>query len=560
MPTQELTKPTQAMPNRVIPAGQEHRYRQGEAVTSDFLQMKFDESRMYIEPLIITNGSEDRDGEVIDPSGIIDTEYRRNPLVFFNHSHKFDPSIYPVGTSETPERKYQCMRQGDVWVSGCRFTKAAKIGEQVFALVLDGVIRGRSIGGLTHDMVPYKPATPGKAIHQGRIVSARPNSVKRTLLELVEWSWVPIQSNRDVVTAVKSILSRGRYNGQSLDPGVKMAFKSLDLREPETSSKNGRSTPHSLCGWAAITKGFEMSDAVPVAVRFDTKHFNPVAARQFLQERPELFLDTELSVENVDGRLCLRSTQLRYDGEIEAVHDDRLPGVELLCVKAGFFGKSEEVEEEPEGDGKAGIVQQILEDAEKQTVAVQEGGEKPPEEKPAEEAAIVAAKAMSGPRGSQWLKSYMQKLGQILDMAEASQTELEPEMVSKCGEFNEMARALIGKMGEYHKTRYEQAGGGEQDGESESEGEPETATMTKAAKIDAFLNRRVVVPGFVMKAIRTAGESLQGDAPKVDEAREILSEVTKGYFEKPDSAAEVVRQADREEWKQRIARLRKLTK
>lgn len=566
MPVAEITKrATTAVTNSVIPAGQEHRYRQGGTVTTDFLKMDVDESNMYIKPLVITSGSEDRDGEVVEPDGVNDIEYRKNPLVFFNHSHKFDPSIFPCGTSETPDRKYQCMRQGDVWVAGCRFTPAAKIGEQVFALVLDGVIRGRSIGGLTHDMAYYNPQAPGKAFVKGTIVPVRKTSVRRTLLELVEWSWVPIQSNRDVVTSVKSILSHGRYNGQSLDPSVRMVFKSLDLSEPETSSKNGRKSPHEKCGWdALLPKGIDMADkGCPVAIRFDTKHFPPGAARKFLREHSDMFEDTELTMEKGNSGMVLRSTQVSFSGETESETDERYPGIELVFVKAGFFDKSDaEPEEEPETKPEGGIVEQIVEDRNKGAVVVEEAGsgtaEKPAAEAIEDAAKVVAAKAASGPRGSQWLKSYMQKLGEILDMAEASQTELEPEMVSKCGEFNEMARSLIGKIGEYHKDRYEAATAGEKKEmpEEEPAEDKPNANMTKSAKIDAFLNGRVAVPGFLMTAIRDAGSFLEGDAPSVDRAREILAGVTKGYVEPAKKPAAVVNEDLARKNAERARRLR----
>lgn len=553
----------------------------GSMVSHGFLDMQIDQANMYIAPLVICTPAEDRDAEVTDPAGVLDTEYKRNPLVFFNHSHKFDPSLPPVGTAETPDRKYNCFRKGNEWYSGCRFSQASKLGAQTFALVVDGVIRGRSIGGLTHDMEPYRPKAPGKAFHKGEILPVRTKSVTRTLVELVEWSWCPIQSNREVVTMVKSVLSRKRVDGMPLDGQLERMLRSLELREPEASTKNMRRTPHRLRSdalWAF--KGKDMAGQRPVAVRFDTKNYTPTQAVDLLKRLAEDgdLKHTPLQVEEAGGALFLRSTQLDYDGDVQVMTDDRMPGLQLLFAKGGYFTKQEDTEEEtpqapakPASGGKeAEIVEQIVNDMEANAVVVDEGTAAQPVEKPAAE-----KPKPEGPKGSQFLRAFAKYLEDGVGMAEAGLAEQEPELLAKCGEFVETLRAFVGKLKETHDERYatkkDAQPNGEMNEDVEEEGDEEEAEevdaeVAKAVRADVFYGRRKLVPLTFMRQVREAQEALSsGDAEK---ARKSLQLVTKSCAvpvvpkaEQEGTKIDALAQALREELKRReiqkrLARLR----
>ncbi len=198
-----------------------------------------DERNMYIHPLPITSGAEDRSGEKIDPNGIITASYEQNPVVFFAHSHKFMPLVPPVGQAINPDGQFDCFREGDIWKSGCLFSQATRFAGQLFALVAEGTIRGRSIGATAHGFAPYKPTLPGMVFHQGEIRPTKTRSVVCTKAELFEWSWTPLPQNRDMVIALKSMMSHGRVDGQTLDPVLGEILKSMDLFEPIQSHGYG---------------------------------------------------------------------------------------------------------------------------------------------------------------------------------------------------------------------------------------------------------------------------------------------------------------------------------
>jgi len=558
----------------------------GSMVSHGFLNMQVDQANMYIAPLVICTPAEDRDAEVTDPEGILDTEYRRNPLVFFNHSHKFDPSLPPVGTAETPDRKYNCFRKGGEWYSGCRFSQASKLGAQTFALVVDGVIRGRSIGGLTHDMEFYRPKAPGKAFHKGEIVPLRTKSVTRTLVELVEWSWCPIQSNREVVTMVKSVLSRKRVDGMPLDGQLERMLRSLELREPEASTKNMRRTPHRLRSDALwTTKGKDMAGQKPVAVRFDTKNYTPTQAVDLLKRLAEDgdLKNTPLQVEETGGSLFLRSTQLDYSGDVQVMTDDRMPGLQLLFAKGGYFTKQEDTDDAnaTQGGGapaqdEADIVEQIVNDMEANAVVVDEGaagGEAAA--KPVEKPAATKPKP-EGPKGSQFLRAFAKYLEDGVGMAEAGLEEQEPELLAKCGEFVETLREFVGKIKETHDERYaakkEATPNGdmteevEEGAEEAEEAEEVDAAVAKALRADVFYGRRKLVPLSFMQQVREAQSALSsGDADKAKKALQLVAKsCTVPVVPKVDQrkqnldalAMELRAELERREIQKRLARLR----
>ena len=216
-------------------SGLDGRIKTFAAVTSgDFI---IDKSSMYVAPLPITTGSEDRAGERVDPAGIITTAYEQNPVVFFVHSHKSMPLVPPIGQANKPDGTFDCFRVndpvlGDIWKSGCTFSQATKFAGQIFALVAEGTVRGRSIGAIAHKYVPYKPQLPGVAFVNGEIRPARRSSVICKSAELYEWSWTPIPCNRDAVIALKSMMSHGVIDGLPIDPMLSQVMKSFDLAEP----------------------------------------------------------------------------------------------------------------------------------------------------------------------------------------------------------------------------------------------------------------------------------------------------------------------------------------
>jgi hypothetical protein len=500
--------------SNIIPAGREQDYREIGAPAVDFLAMQIDRENMYISPLAITNGSEDRDGEVTDPNGLIDIAYRNNPIVFLQHSHKISPMIPPVGTSETAGRVYDVKRVGDAWYSGCRFSQSTRFARQVFRMVDDGLIRGRSIGALNHALSPYRPKLPGVAFHQNQIIPVRTKSVSHDQYELVEWSWVYIPSNRDMVTPVKSIISKGWLDDKPLDPSLKMMMKSFDLREPESNAKHISRKPR--FAWPNFSG--EITVKSPAEVLFDSEKYSMQEVKAFMAKNADIgLIETDIGTTIVDGKLFLRSVQFTHKGSFQVSEDPRFPGLRVLFAKADATDKIEQLVGE-----NAGVVQVTEKPAAPAAaVAPAEGAANPAEAAAVDNAAAAAeVEKAAGPGGLRYLKSLVKNATMLADMMESAAAEQEPEMMAKCGEFNSKMRDFIKEVAAFESERYGKGKPGEG---AEEETEEPTAALSKAAKAGLFYGTKQLLPGSFMSAL----QMLEQEVPDAGH-RKIISTMMKG--------------------------------
>jgi hypothetical protein len=538
--------------NALIPAEKQHLYREVPVVVveHEFLKMQIDEKRLYIAPLPIMSGAEDRDSEVTNPDGLIPDSYQLSRPIYFNHSHAFDPLSMPVGTCETPDHQFDLHRTKDGWSGGTLFHDQTPLAEQTFALVCRGVIRGRSIGAIDIDLGLYRPKIPMKTMREGRIVDRKVIAKSHDLYEMVEFSWTPMPSNREIVTGqngqvdlIKSVLGLGRIGSQIIDPTLRMVLKSLDLRRPGNPVSNLEKSSHRV-----FTSRFDevFSGAVtmktPVSVLFCAKTYSLSQATALLKSDPEMFPCTDLVTDERDGQLFLRSNQLPYDGDVVIAEDGdgRFPGLQLVFAKGGFFGQSgaeQDPEEQlgqpatpatPSTTEESQAVQRIVEQA--GGAVVEEGGvqqpavgqqspeQQSPEQQATEQAEEVETK-MSGPLGAQFLQMFMQKMSDMMNEAEASTDELEPEMVAKCAEFVAKGRALAEEISGFQSERY-----GKQDkapAESGTETEDEKVLL-KAIRKDLFFGLRVKVPAVGLELLKQVHQSIDEDS------RELLGMFVKG--------------------------------
>ncbi len=502
----------------LIPAGREQDYREIGAPPVDFLDMQIDRENMYVSPLAITNGSEDRDGEVTDPNGMIDIAYRNNPIVFLQHSHRVSPMIPPVGTAETTNRVYDVKRVGDAWYSGCRFSQSTRFARQVFRMVDDGLIRGRSIGALNHALSPYRPKLPGVAFHQNQIIPVRTKSVSHDQYELVEWSWVYIPSNRDMVTPVKSIISKGWLDNRPLDPSLKMLMKSFDLSEPASNAKHISQKPR--FAWPNFSG--EITVKSPAAVLFDAEKYSMQEVKAFMAKNADIgVVDTEIDTTIVEGRLFLRSLQYNHKGAFECSQDPRLPGLRVLFAKADATDKIEQLV----ANDTSGAVTVTEEPAAPAAAAPAAAPAAPAAAAVDNAAAAAEVEKAAGPGGMRYLKSLVKNASTLADMMEAAAADQEPEMMEKCGEFNSKMRNFIKEVAAFESERYGKGKPGEEAGEAEAaeESEEPTAALSKAARVGLFYGTKQLLPGSFMSALQLLQKEVSNDGH-----RKVLSTMMKG--------------------------------
>jgi hypothetical protein len=540
MATPAAQSSDEVVQSTLIPAGREQDYREIGAPSVEFLDMVIDRENMYVAPLAITNGSEDRDGEVTNPNGLIDIAYKSNPIVFLQHSHRISPMIPPVGTAETPQRTYDVQRRGDAWYSGCRFSQSTRFARQVFRMVDDGLIRGRSIGALNHALSPYKPKLPGVAFHQNQIIPVRTKSVSHDQYELVEWSWVYIPSNRDMVTPVKSIISKGWLDDRPLDPTLKMIMKSFNLDEPVSNARHMSKSPR--FAWPNFNG--EVTVKTPTALLFDPERFSMREVKAFMAKNADLgIVDTEIETANIGGKMFLRSRQFNHSGAVETVEDPKHPGFMLLFAKAAPSDQIEQLV----ADDKTGAIQEVA----KQAVQAVDAAAKPADASaaPAADATVEDAAAIEkavGPGGLRYLKSLIKNASMLADMMESAAADQEPEMMAKCGEFNSKMRDFIKEVAAFEAERY---GKKKPDGESEEMEEEPTAALSKAAKAGLFYGTKQLLPGSFMSGLQLLQQEVADEGH-----RRVIGAMLKGLA-KPEAKPDPEQEA-REKIKQMIARVK----
>lgn len=513
----------------LIPAGREQDYREVAAPSVGFLDMVIDTDNMYVGPLPITNGSEDRDGEITNPDGMIDAAYKSNPVVFLQHSHRISPMIPPVGNAETIERVYDVSRVGDTWYSGCRFSQSTKFATQVFAMVADGLIRARSIGALNHALSPYKPKMPGVAFHQNQIIPVRTKSVSHDKYELVEWSWVYIPSNRDMVTPMKSIMAKGWIDGRPLDDDLKMIMKTFDLAEPASSAKHSSKKPR--FAWPKLTG--DQTVKSPAQILFNANNFTMVDVQSFMAKNADLgVIPTEINTVTIGGNLYLKSTQFNHAGAFEECEDPKVPGLKIMFAKAlpeeeKPSAKIEQLIAQPE-QGRVQVTENPAPAAAPAPAATPDPTAKaapaaapaaPTDEATAVEdpEAVAAIEEVSGPGGMKYLKALIKRATEVTEMAEAATEDLEPELLEKCGEFTSTLRAFIGKVSEFEQERYgkKKEAGGEATDEAEEAPEVPAATMTKSALTGLFFGTKTTLPASFIRGLRLLQEDVADERHKL---------------------------------------------
>jgi HK97 family phage prohead protease len=152
---------------------------------------------------VVSTGSEDRDGDTVNPAGWVLDNYRKNPIVLWAHSIK----DLPIARAES------IGVEGGKLKSVTVFPKPGvyPFADQVYGLVRDGFLKGTSVGFHPLEAAPRKGKSKG-------IDFARQ--------ELYEFSLLPIPSNREALVEAKAA-------GHDVAMVVKWASDFLDYAEAE---------------------------------------------------------------------------------------------------------------------------------------------------------------------------------------------------------------------------------------------------------------------------------------------------------------------------------------
>ena len=149
----------------------------------------------------ITTPTPDRSDDVVHPMGVQLDNYRKNPVVFYDH--QCSGIFLPIGKSEDAEGNL-LLEVTEAGIDATTFFSQKLLeSAQVFGLIEEGIIKSTSIG-----FIPLEAKPRGET------------GLEITLWELLEYSWVGIPDNPE---AVRKVLDRGRLAGSAFcDPIQKM--------------------------------------------------------------------------------------------------------------------------------------------------------------------------------------------------------------------------------------------------------------------------------------------------------------------------------------------------
>lgn len=168
---------------------------------------RHDKAKMSATAVINTPDC-DREGEVILAEGIDFGNYRKNPIVLWEHG--VAGLTLPIASSENPDDGSLAISvNGGVIEGTSYFTNKLRESEQIYDLICDGIIRATSI-----HVIPRK-APIQRTLNSGRLVSVYDES------EMLEWSWCMYGVNPQ---AVRKALSAKTIAGSRLADSIRKSL------------------------------------------------------------------------------------------------------------------------------------------------------------------------------------------------------------------------------------------------------------------------------------------------------------------------------------------------
>lgn len=190
---------------------------------SQYVVSHVDESAMSARAVISTPRP-DRVRHVVNPLGGDYTEYKSNPVVFWEHGLKGGPLSLPIATSSDPDNRLCVYPTREEIEAVGYFSGRNQQSEQIFALIADRIIRATSIR--------FRPAV-------APVMKAGVTYYDDWIME--EWSWAAFGVNPD---AVAGVVAKGRLAGSQIDEVI---MKSLLSQLPKRQAYRIGLDFESLC-------------------------------------------------------------------------------------------------------------------------------------------------------------------------------------------------------------------------------------------------------------------------------------------------------------------------
>jgi hypothetical protein len=168
--------------------------------------LTFDEGRMSAKGLLTTT-ARDRDGDIVEVTGIDTTWHKLNPVVLLDHGKSYG---LPIGITEDPDGNYTVIIDADAGEATQEtfFDQKSEFVQQIYHLYCSKMLRGNSVQFKPLDY-SILPADLKNGHRSGR-------HIKRC--QLMEVSWTALPCNQEAVT---SLISKGMIGSRPLEPQIK---------------------------------------------------------------------------------------------------------------------------------------------------------------------------------------------------------------------------------------------------------------------------------------------------------------------------------------------------
>lgn len=154
----------------------------------------------------ITTPAVDRDNEVLLPAGMSATDFKKNPVIFWNHDYD-----QPIGKCT------KLTSDGDHWIAQATLSATDPRAKQVHGLMKEDIVKGVSVGFIPIEA--RNPTSKDKELFGDHV------EYIYSKWKLLEFSVTPLPANQDaLVTGVSKMV-----NGGVMTPAQAKALCGVDI-------------------------------------------------------------------------------------------------------------------------------------------------------------------------------------------------------------------------------------------------------------------------------------------------------------------------------------------
>jgi hypothetical protein len=172
--------------------------------TLESSSLTIDQGKMCATGILCTD-VRDRQGDIIEVSGIDTSNHAFAPIVLLDHGQGWP---LPIGQCRDTDGNYTVQIGKNEVIQTTYFSQSSEVASQVFSLLCEKILTANSIG---FRPIEFKmlPADPKNGFKTGKHILR---------CELLEASWVGLPANPECVTA---ILEQGLVGGKAIAPAIK---------------------------------------------------------------------------------------------------------------------------------------------------------------------------------------------------------------------------------------------------------------------------------------------------------------------------------------------------